>query len=158
MPRKETPSVISKKLKRRKGSRTNLLPDKSSSTDKLVNSWRLEIRKRRFLINRSPKLRTKPMSSSKIRRERDLNLRVPSRRAEKTKSIEKIRSSKIKRGRRTNSLSSGSLETRNSPLLSNKKGKRRDREGWSSPTTSKNRPKRKISSLSRSLSTSRRLL
>jgi len=38
MPRKGTPSAISKKLKRMKGSRTNLLPDKSSSTDKLLSS------------------------------------------------------------------------------------------------------------------------
>ena len=133
-----------RRLRRRRDSDKSKPLNNSLSIDKLKSSWRSVINKKKSLINKLPKLKTKLLPSLKKKNAARLSSSPQLKRVDKINWTEREEKVKTKGKKKWSSQNSGSWETKNLPLPNNKKKRKKDKEEKRCPATSRNKFQRKI--------------
>jgi len=130
---------ISRKPKYLRDSRLSNWLSKNLLINKLLNSWRLEIKKKKFWTNKLLRPKIKPLHFLSKKKSDDRKWNKPLRRAERIKLLELKKKLNLRNKRRLNFQNSGNSETMNSLLLSSKREKRKDKEELNWQTILKNK-------------------
>ena len=136
---------IYKKLKRRRDLNISRLLSNNWLIDKLLNLWKFEIRRKKFLTSKLLRLKIKQLNCLKKKKEEDLKWKMLLKEAERIKLTEFKERKIIRKKKNSNSLNFGNWEMKNWLLLSNKSVRKRDKEELSWQTIWKNKLKKRMS-------------